>query len=196
MQDMQSAACGARQAQHPLGAHPSGFCVAPYRMGCRLAALCKLFARDHAVFVFGMDCHPALARLQHGENIVLLVEQQGAGGGTQECLDATDAGHLFQFRQGADILRRGARIEGMVAMHAPFGAREFVLNGGTRGGGRCAARRRLNASARLRLNASARRGRRRLSARRFAFPRSFRSHKEIVSALIEYMSALTVVSSP
>ena len=95
-----------------------------------------MLARDQPVFVFGMDRDAARARFQRGQNVFWLVQQQRAGGGAQERLDAADAGQLFQFGQGADIGGRGAGIKGVVAMHAALGAGQLVLDGGAGGGGR------------------------------------------------------------
>src|SRR5438067_8190050 len=103
-------------------------------MSLRLAPLGQMLALDHAVFIFGMDRDPAPAGLQRRQNIFWLVEQQRAGGRTQKGLDAADTRQSFQLGQGADILRRGASIESMVAIHAALGAGELILDGSAAGG--------------------------------------------------------------
>ena len=76
--------------------------------------------RDHAVFVFGMDRDPAPGLA------FMLARTAFFLGGAEACrwmkpvkgLDAAHARQFFQLGQGADILRRGAGIKGMVAIHA------------------------------------------------------------------------------
>ena len=70
------------------------------------------------------------ASFQRRQNIVGMAEQQRAGGRTQKRLDAADARQPFQLRQRADIGRRRADIEGIIAMHPALGAGELVLDRG------------------------------------------------------------------
>ena len=105
-------------------------------MGFRLAAFGEMLARDHAVFVFGMNRDAAPAGFERGKNIVFFVQQQRAGGRTQERLDAAHAGHFLKLGQRPDILRRRAGIESMVAIHASLGACQLVFDRRAAGGGR------------------------------------------------------------
>ncbi len=73
----------------------------------------------------------AAAGAQHGGDVFLVIEQECAGRRAEERLNARDARHALQLGQRADIGRRGADVEGVIAMHAFARPRELVVHRGT-----------------------------------------------------------------
>ncbi len=140
MQHMQAATGGARQPQHALGRKPRGLHITPERMGAGIARFGQTLSLAQPRFVFGMHRHAAAARLQGGSDIPFFIQQQRSGGGAEERLHARHARHLFQHPERADVVRRGAHIKRIVAVHAAARARKLVLDGGARGGRRIGVR--------------------------------------------------------
>ena len=129
MQHVQASSGGAREPKHALRRAPRGLRIAPDGMRRRLAPLGQMEAFAQARFVFRMHSHAPPPCHQRGQNVFVAIEQQRAGRGTEKRLHARHTRRLLQFAKRADVMRRGADVERIIAMHASLRARELVFEG-------------------------------------------------------------------
>ena len=95
-----------------------------------------MHALAQPVFVLGMECGAAADRLQNIAHALVVLDQQRAGRGAHEHLDAAGAGQPLQRRELMGVLARAPDIEREVAVHAVMPARDLVGQRRGVGGGR------------------------------------------------------------
>ena len=99
MQHVNALAGLTRELDQPLRRHQRRGLVAPHRMRARIALDAQLLALVEAVFVLGMKGGAAADHLENPPQAFVVLDQQRAGGGADEHLDAGAAGRAFQLRQ-------------------------------------------------------------------------------------------------
>ena len=109
-------------------------------MRARIALDAQVHALAQAVFVLGMERGAAADDLEDVAHAVVVLDQQRAGRGAHEHLDAAGARQPLQRGELMGVLARGADIEGKVAMHAVMRARDLVGQRLRAGGGRLGVR--------------------------------------------------------
>ena len=119
----------ARQIDQPLRRHQRRGLVAPHRMRARIALDAQRLALVEAIFVLGMKGGAATDHLENPPQAFVVLDQQRAGGGTDEHLDAGATGRAFQFRQILNVLAGAADEEREIAMHAMMAALDLVGEG-------------------------------------------------------------------
>ena len=95
-------------------------------MRARIALDAQALALVEAVLVLGMKRGAAPDHLENPPQAFVVLDQQRAGGGADEHLDAGAAGRAFQFRQILHILAGAADEEREIAMHAVAAALDLV----------------------------------------------------------------------
>ena len=91
VQHMHALAGLAREPDQALRAHQRGGRVAPDRMRARIALDAQVHALAQPVLVLGMERGAAADRLEHLAHAVVVLDQQRAGRGAHEHLDAGSA---------------------------------------------------------------------------------------------------------
>ncbi len=126
MQDVHAGAGLARQRQEIARRHDRRFRVAPFGMARRVALAAQGFAGVEARLVLAVkrDAPPRLGKQRPQQRRI--VDQQIAGGRSHEHLDRRRSVQPFEPGKFVDIVRRGARVEGEVAMHPAASPRHFV----------------------------------------------------------------------
>ena len=134
VQDVDERAALARDRDEPPRRGKRRFGVAPDRVARRVAgpALGKALAQAELVLRMKRGAPPRAA--EDAAHAFVVGDQQVAGGGAHEHLDAGRARQALQLRELGKIFRRAAHPESVIAMHAAAGARELV--GERRGVGR------------------------------------------------------------
>ncbi len=97
-------------------------------------------ALGQAIFVFRVEGGAAIDIGQHGGHAGIVGDQQRAGRGPHEHLDAAAARQPFKLAQFVHVLMGAADIKGVVAMHAMMPTPDLVLEGGRIGRGRIGVR--------------------------------------------------------
>ena len=118
-----------REIDQPLRRHQRRGLVAPHRMRARIALDAQRLALVEAVFVLGMKRGAAPDHLENPPQAFVVLDQQRAGGGADEHLDAGAARRAFQFRQILHVLAGAADEEREIAMHAVMAALHLVGEG-------------------------------------------------------------------
>ena len=126
MQDMDARAGLARDPHQPLRAGQRHLWRAPDRVARRIALDPQRHALAQHHLVFGMEGGAPARALQDLGDAPVVLDQQVAGGGAHEHLDAGRARQALQFRYVMGILMRAADPEGEVAMHAVPAAPDLV----------------------------------------------------------------------
>ena len=111
-----------RERDQPLRRHQRRGLVAPHRMRARIALDAQILAIVEAILVLGMKRGAALDHLENPPQAFVVLDQQRAGGGADEHLDAGAARRAFQFRQILHIVAGAADEEREIAMHAVMAA--------------------------------------------------------------------------
>ncbi len=122
MQHMNALAGFMGELDQPLRRHQRRGLVAPHRMRARIALDAQALAVVEAVFVLGMKSGAAADHLENPPQAFIVLDQQRAGRGADEYLDAGAAGRAFQFRQVRHIVAGAADEEREIAMHAVMAA--------------------------------------------------------------------------
>ena len=92
--------------------------VAPHRVRARIALDAQVLALVEPILVLGMKRGAALDHLKDPAQAFVVLDQERAGGGADEHLDAGAAGRAFEFRQIRHIVAGAADEERKIAMHA------------------------------------------------------------------------------
>ena len=129
MQHVDALAGLARELDQALRRHQRRGLVAPHRMRARIALDAQRLAVVEAIFVLGMKRGAAADHLEDPAQAFVVLDQQRAGGGADEHLDAGAARRAFQFRQILHVLAGAADEEGEIAMHAVAAALHLVGEG-------------------------------------------------------------------
>ena len=118
-----------RELDQPLRRHQRRGLVAPDRMRARIALDAQRLALVEAVFVLGMKRGAAPDHLEDPPQAFVVLDQQRAGRGADEHLDAGAARRALQLRQILHILAGAADEEREIAMHAVAAALHLVGEG-------------------------------------------------------------------
>ncbi len=119
----------ARQVDQPLRRHQRRGLVAPHRVRARVALDAMPLAVVEAILVLGVKGGAAADHLEDAAQALVVLDQQRAGGGADEHLDAGGAGEPLEFRELVDIFPRGADKKGEVAIHPPAAACDLARQG-------------------------------------------------------------------
>ena len=98
VQDVDAFSGLARQIDQPLCRDQRRGLVAPHRMRTRVALDAERLALVEAVFVLGMEGGAAADHLENTAQALVVLDQQRAGGGADEHLDAGAAFGALQLR--------------------------------------------------------------------------------------------------
>ena len=112
----------AGEADEALGRAQRGDLVAPDRMRRRVAGDAQRLALVEPRLVLAVEGGAAAGLLQDRQHARVVGDQQAAGRGAHEHLDARRAGQPLELGNVGDIVVRAADPEGEVAMHAALGA--------------------------------------------------------------------------
>src|SRR4051794_20733248 len=88
-----------------------------------------MLALVEAVFILGVEGRTAPDHLKDSAQAFVILDQQRAGGRTDEYLDAGAAGCAFELRQISYVLARAADEKREVAMHPMPGAFHLIGEG-------------------------------------------------------------------
>ena len=108
----------AREIDQPLRRHQRRGLVAPDRMRARVALDAERLALVEAVFVLGVERGAAADHLEDATQAFVVLDQQRAGGGADEHLDAGAARRALQLGEISHVLAGAADEECKIAMHA------------------------------------------------------------------------------
>ena len=116
----------AREPHQPLRALQRRDLVAPDRVRARIALDAEMLALVEPVFVLGMERGAAADHLEDVAHAIVVLDQQRAGRGAHEHLDAGAAGQPFELGQVLGVVARAADEEGEIAMHPVMRALHLV----------------------------------------------------------------------
>src|SRR5258708_2038257 len=107
-----------REFYQPPRRHQRRGLVSPHWMRARVALDTQSLAIVEAIFVLGMKRGPAFYHLENPPQAFIVLDQQRAGGRTDEHFHAGAARRALEFRQILHIVAGAADEERKIAMHA------------------------------------------------------------------------------
>ena len=126
MQHMDDGTLGTGNAHEALGALERSDLVAPDRVGAWVALHADVLALLEAIFVLGMEGRATAGLGKDRRHARVVLDEQGAGRGSHEDLDAGSSRQPLQLGNVLGILVGAADPEGEIAMHPVMAARHLV----------------------------------------------------------------------
>src|SRR5437868_13451038 len=116
----------AGEPDQPLRRHQRRGLVPPEGMRACIALDAQGLAVVETIFILGMKRGTPADHCENPPQAFVVLDQQRAGGGADEYLDAGAAGRAFQFLQIGHVLTGAADEEREIAMHAVATALDLV----------------------------------------------------------------------
>src|SRR6266566_8222271 len=118
-----------RELDEALGGHQRRGLVPPHRMRPWIALAAQGLAFIEAIFVLGMESGATADHLEDAPQALVILDQEGSGGGPDEDLHAGAPRRAFEFRQILNVVAGAADEEGKIAMHAVTAALHLLREG-------------------------------------------------------------------